>query len=121
MQPAFAMQHDMETRLLMARRRCLPAPAILADMKQRAFEFQTGKQPVSNFFGVRGYEGHEGSAWFSGQSLYVPVLPEQRKELVVGTLFRFDVIGADQPRPAYPTGSPRLSIRRLAHAKMAME
>lgn len=50
MQPAFAVQHDVETRPLMTRCRGLPVATVLADMEQRAFQFQAGKQPIGDFF-----------------------------------------------------------------------
>jgi hypothetical protein len=56
MQPALAMQRKVEAGLMPSRSRCLPVAAILAHVKNRAFQFETGEKPVGNRFGM-GWHG----------------------------------------------------------------
>ena len=58
-QPAFAMKNEMETGALMAGRRCTIVTAILADMKQRAAQFEPGEQLVGGFFGGSQHRGSQ--------------------------------------------------------------
>src|SRR5471030_3545349 len=96
MQPAFAMQHDMETRLLMTRRRRLPTSTILADMKQRAFEFETGKQPVGNFFDVKGHDG----IGIVQRSIAIRTRPaETMQRTCCWNLIPFRRVSFDRPQP----------------------
>jgi hypothetical protein len=62
--PAMAMQQDVEARAPVSGGRGLPGAAILADVEQRALQFETVEQSVGEGIdvGLHGGSGIEGAA-----------------------------------------------------------